>query len=214
MTVRNRIATWMLAGAGAACLGCSADGPPFGLDGDGGAPRVLRTPEEVVAAYAEALEARDFDTYASLLEPDPGPGRAEAGFRYYPLPEDIHAQGFPWIQGESWSRAEELGMIGHMMDSTFVSPVTGETVDSIDADIAILSTDEGDEGISVHAHAVLQVLWAAQSGARCDVRFDFLLVPDGRGNLTIREQREFRLNQRAIPRAEASSWGAIKSLYR
>jgi hypothetical protein len=201
----------MLAGAGAASLAaCSADGPPFGLDDGGAAPVVRRTPGEVVAAYAEALSARDFETYASLLEPEPDSGRAAAGFRYYPLQEQLDE--LPWMQADSWDRAEELGMIGHMMDSTFVSEVTGETVDRIGADLTILSTNEGDEGITVHTYGAFQVLWTAQSGARVDSRLDFLLVADADGNLRIRSQRELRPFQRLSP-AE-SSWGVIKSLYR
>ncbi|MCA9754099.1 MAG: hypothetical protein KC591_18005 [Gemmatimonadetes bacterium] len=171
-------------------------------------PTDLTVPAEVVTAIETALNELDVDTYAALLEETPI-ARAEAGFRYYPQSSDL--QDFPWITGDFWSREEELDMIGNMCDPEFVSDVTQESVDSIDAEITVLSQQTLPSGeIEVTTSASITVLWAAQDGARCDVILVLLLAEDSDGYLRIREMSELP----TIGRVEDTSWGNIKSLYR
>ncbi|MEZ5066948.1 MAG: hypothetical protein R3B81_19710 [bacterium] len=172
-------------------------------------PTDLTVPAEVVTAIETALNELDVDTYAALLEETPAT-RAEAGFRYYPQSSDV--QNFPWMFPNGfWSRDEELDMIGNMCDPEFVSDVTQESVDSIDAQITVLSQQTLPSGeIEVTTSATITVLWAAQDGARCDARLMLLLAEDADGFLRVREMSELPLSGRV----ESSSWAPIKALYR
>jgi hypothetical protein len=200
---------------GQAIAGCGdTTGPfdtrpsPFGP----GEPAGYTTPEEVVEAHARALTYRRLDWYFALLEPWPA-GRADEGFRYYPQTGDL--DDFPWMAGVFWDLDEEIDMISNMFDESFVSNETGESIDSIDADIDVQKVTElsGDE-VAVDAHAVMQALWSASDGLRSDVRFEFLLVRGSDGYLRIRSIQETHLFLRSDPESELSSWGAIKGLYR
>jgi len=156
-------------------------------------------PDSLIAAHASALSRRDLDAYTKLLDDD---------FRYYPQTQDL--QDMPWVTGDSWGKADELGMIAHMFDPHFqpTDPYAG-SVDSIHANIAVLGTQADSSGTTVLAHATLQVLYDASTGASCDVRFQFRLVTRD-GFLKIREIHELPLNLRVEP----ATWGRIKSVYR
>lgn len=105
-------------------------------------------------------------------------------------------------------------MLGNMMDSTYVSPVNGNSVDSIDADLEILSVTETGDGPVVAANATIQVLWAENSGAICFVRLEMLFVADADGHYVMRSMHELPLLREPGPRVEPSTWGSVKQLYR
>lgn len=174
-------------------------------------PGTYRTAEGAVLAWARALGDRDLAAIEKLLEPDP-PGRAEPGFRFYPQAQDV--DDFPWMTGDSWSRAEELAILANMMDPTFVSQVTGNSVDSMDADLAIDSVEEQADGTRVQARSTFMVLWAPSSGAVADVRLDLLLVRNAAGHMVLRSMRERPLLREPAPSVVPASWGHIKALHR
>ncbi len=194
--------------------GCGKDDNPADPEPDPpGPPPGYSTAAEAVQAWAQALSAKDPVAVDKLLEPDPA-GRTAAGFRFYPPSQDIG--DFPWMTEESWSRAEELAMLGHMMDSTFVSQETGNSIDSIEAELEITSATETDEGTLVAAAAAFQVLWAANSGVFVDVRLEILLVKNAEGYFVMRSMRELPLfaggREEASP--EPASWALVKAQYR
>jgi hypothetical protein len=175
-------------------------------------PTNFQDPQEVVQAHAAYLQAMDLAGYAALLDP---------AFEYVVQAAD--AQDLPWISPDHpWDLAEELGMIGHMMDPAFVSQETGHSVQAMQMNL--VATNEravADDGIEVTAHAVIQVLWAASTGASSDVRFVFTLYPDAYGDYRIRKIQELPLFLRSAGRdappvlaVEPGTWGAVKNLYR
>ena len=202
VTVFSALATTFLLGG----CGTDSDEIPNVPQPD---PTELTDPAEVVAAIQAALNERDVDTYAAFLEETPV-ARAEAGFRYYPQSSDL--QDFPWMTGDSWSRDDELAMIGNMCNPGFVSDVTQESVDSIDSQFTVLSQQTLPSGeIQVTTSAAITVLWAAQDGARCDVILVLLLAEDSEGFLRIREVNEVPTTGRGV---EDTSWAAVKNAYR
>ena len=188
--------------------GCGKDSNP--ASNEDPAPAGYTIPGDVLAAWADALEAKDLVEYTKLLEPDP-PTRSAAGFRYYPPPGD--ASDYTWLIEGAWDLAEELRMVGHMMDSTFVG-TNGNSVRTISANVTVFGTQEVPDGILVQTHGVLQVLWSANSGAQADLYLEVLLVPDAEGYLHIREMHERPILVRSPPAVEPSGWAVIKALYR
>ncbi|MBZ0267940.1 hypothetical protein K8I85_07280 [bacterium] len=159
-------------------------------------PRDFTDPAALVRAHGESLEAMDFDRYAALLAAD---------FEFVPQAED-----FPWIPNDTWGRTAELGMVGNMMDPGFVGGITRDAVDAIAASLHVANRRDVADGVEVTCNALIQVLWAAESGAWSDVRLVFLLVPDGDGFLRIRTITEFAPLSAVVP----ETWGHIKSLFR
>ena len=128
------------------------------------------TVEGAVALFEWVWQNKNYDEYEQLLHTE---------FAYYPQNTDL--EDFPWMQGDSWSRAEELGIARNMFDPAFVSEVTQETIDSIDMDVTRLSQRnliEPPGAVEVTCNMAVTVLWAAQDGARSDVLLVFTLVPD------------------------------------
>jgi hypothetical protein len=165
-------------------------------------------PNEVVAAHAAALTNRDLAAYTSLLDEN---------FRYFPQSQDL--QDLPWMTGNSWDRAEELGMIGHMFDPDFQPAgwYYAGSVDTIHATLEVdtVQPDPPGGGYVVTTHGVIRVLYDAYNGAQADVRLQFHLVSDD-GHLLISEIHELPSYAPASPgmRVEPSTWGSIKAAYR
>jgi len=168
-------------------------------------------PRDLIGAWMWALETRDLAAYTALLEPAP-PGRAEPGFRYYPPESDL--ADFPWMQGsDHWDGAVELEIVGHLFDPDYVSPETGESVDSINALLVLREENLVGPG-EIEMVTIFEVilLWAPDAGAAATSRLVHVLAEDSQGFLRIREQRESRI---AGPRSvEDASWAALKNLYR
>ena len=209
-------APWIALLAAAALAGCGDTQGPFdtrpGAD-DENEPAGYTTPAELIDAFAKAMSERNLDDYIALLEPWTGT-RAAAGFRWYPQVWDL--DDLPWLDGEEyWDREEEIGMISHMFDDTFVSQETGQSIDSITAEIDIESVESLAGGeIRVKTIAIVQVLWAEDSGLRCEVRLEFLLVRGEDGFVTIRSVREYSLLARDDRSVDNSTFSVIKALYR
>lgn len=169
-------------------------------------PRVSN-PDALIAAHAAALCARDLDAYASLLDD---------AFEFFPQAQDLI--DFPWMTGESWDSAEELGMIRHMFDPDYASPQYGVHADSIDAKFTVTGVQHqpSDGGYLVDASAIMTVLYDDRNGARSDVRFEFRLVPHD-GYLLIREIKERPAYATPPPggrAVESESWASMKSVFR
>lgn len=207
MCARFRV---LLLAAVLALPGCSKDSDPAAPDGP---PAGYTQPAEAVEAWADALSAKDLEQVTRLLEPA-APARTEAGFRFYPQPQDLAY--IPWLEGrDSWDREDELIILGHMMDPEYVSSVNGHSVDTMVADFAVLSSTETEEGIVLATHAAFQVVWAAGTGAVCDVRFEMLMVKDAEGFYVMRSMRELPLLATSSePGVTALSWGRLKAMYR
>ena len=158
-------------------------------------------PAALIAAYFRALEECDLRTYAALLAPE---------FEYFPYVEDPN--DFPWMTGAFWPAADELRMIGHMMDPHYVGDGSVSSVDTIDPDYSIISTESLPESVTrVRLHAHIRVLWGPSTGAMSDVILEFDLVPGTNGTLLIRAIRE--LLMAPLRSVEPNGWGQIKGLY-
>lgn len=164
--------------------GCGTDSGPAGPGDD--VPGYTDAREAAIA-WSAFLGARDEVRLERLLEPESGT-RAEAGFRYHLQPAD--AGRFPWVTGGAWGRAEELDMLGNLMDATFVSPEVGTRVESLDVALAELTTTVTDEGTRITATATIAAWWTDGGGAVADVHLSMLLVRDARGYFVLREIRE------------------------
>ncbi|MFN8178375.1 MAG: hypothetical protein U0167_10610 [bacterium] len=188
----------------AACHDDTSTGPPT----HSGPPR-YNNPNALIDAHASALTNRDLAAYTNLLD---------EGFQYFPQSEDL--ADLTWLTGDSWGRADELGMIGHMFDPDF-QPASGMhagSVDSIDATLTVVTVQPAPTGVGyvVTTHAVIRVMYDASNGAATDVRLEFHLVPHD-GYFLISEIHEMPLHAPALSgmrAVEPSSWGQVKSLYR
>ena len=164
-------------------------GCPFSPDSkgnDGGDTRIppRNTVSGAIQQYAYIWENKLLPEYEALLHDD---------FEYFPQSTDV--SDFPWLNGDSWARTEEVGMARNMFDKDFVG-TNGNSIDTISMTITELGQQPGQNGeVIVQAHAVAQVLWSENSGAQSDVRFEFTVVPDPDepGLFQIKAQRELPL---------------------
>lgn len=170
-------------------------------------PPGYKEPGPLIAAHALALSKQDYAKYEKFLHEN---------FEYHPRSEDLI--DFPWLQGESWNRTDELQMIANMFDDNFhpVSDSTGTTpagtVATIEAKLTVTGTrSEPDGSLIVDAGAVMTVLYVDGNGARCDIRFEFHLVTGTDGYLRVRSIEERPPYLRTV---ESETWARIKSLYR
>lgn len=162
-------------------------GCPFSPDSDKDKNPDTRIPPRTsvngaIAQYAYVWTEQRLQEYESLLHDD---------FEFFPQTQDV----FPWMTEDSWARTEEIGMARNMFDDDFVSQENGNSIDSIEMEIEVLSQTDTVDGTVVLTHATAQVLWAAESGAISDVRFEFTVVPDPDepGLYQIKQQRELPL---------------------
>lgn len=148
-------------------------GCPFSPDSDGGDDQpTTPVPERdsvtgAIDLYEFVWAKKRYDLYQDLLHDS---------YEYFPQNDDL--TDFPWIGGDSWGRATELGMAQNMFDENFVSEDTGNSVDTIEMDFVVLSERSVPEGVEVEVSADILVLWATNTGASSDVRFQFTIVPD------------------------------------
>lgn len=63
----------------------------------------LSKPLEVMKACDDSFAKRDYAEYEALLDAD---------FQYFP--REAEANDFPWMDGDSWGRSVELGMIANL----------------------------------------------------------------------------------------------------
>jgi hypothetical protein len=159
--------------------------------GDPGGPTVIPKNDSVGGAidlYKYVWSNKDYENYQLLLHD---------GFQYYPQTTDL--QDFPWLTADWWGRTDELGMARNMFNPDFqpADPHAG-AIQSITMTIdSITQQDDPQEGGTlVTAHAVAQVMYNATTGAKSDVRFEFLIVPDpnNAGLYQIKRQKELPLN--------------------
>src|SRR6187401_1424808 len=68
----------------------------------------LTDPAQVIEAHEKALTKKNYAAYEALLDAD---------FEFFPLERD--ATDFPWMTGSSWSRDQELNIIGNMFNPAF-----------------------------------------------------------------------------------------------
>jgi len=164
-------------------------GCPLSPDSDKGKDDDTRIPPRnsvngAIEQYAYIWTEQRLPEYELLLHDD---------FEFFPQSQDV--DDFPWMTGDSWARTEEIGIARNMFDDDFVSQENGNSIDSIEMEIEILSQTDTPDGTVVLTHATAQVLWAENSGAISDVRFEFLVVPDPDepGLYQLKEQRELPL---------------------
>ncbi len=160
-------------------------------------PNDLSGTAGVIAAHAKAWNDRDLGAYAALLS-DP--------FRFYPLPEE--ANEILWLDGDSWGREIELGIVSHMFNAAWsgsASPISAihliatpiQTDLHANRDADVICNLEGwietgpEEGYGVDTRLLLDMDWSS-------------------GVYRIRSIREIPITGGA----RASSLGSIKAVYR
>ena len=162
-------------------------------------------PAAAVAAWAEALEAREIAPVNALLGPE---------FVFYIRDDD--ADQFPWLPpGQGWSRALEIEILGNMMDPNFISDETNNPVLEMRMELVVTATQELPDGsVEITTFADALVLWGPGDGAVSSGRFEFTLAPDADGFYRILSQRELPAYSGSAESAEEASWAGIKGLYR
>ncbi|NNE42778.1 MAG: hypothetical protein HKN12_01090 [Gemmatimonadetes bacterium] len=163
------------------------------------------TAAETLTAFGAAHEAKSLAAYTALITD---------GFEFHIRDDD--ADAFPWLSDDFWGRATELGMIANMFDPAFSG--SNPPVDSIDFDQVILSqrdlsdTDNVVIAVEITADATVTVLTGPNDGFLSDTRLVVELVEDADG--FFRVDRVDEVEKLGPARAEDSSFGSIKSLYR
>jgi hypothetical protein len=164
-------------------------------------PTNLTDPAAVIESHELALRQQDIGAYAALLDDQ---------FEFYPLEQD--AIDFPWMDGDSWPKAEEVSMIGNMCDPHFAGE--NNPIDAIDADITILSQQPLTEGrIALDCIFQGRVLTAPNDGWSVDTRFLFEVIPRGKF-LRILKITEIPRTRGGTSSVESESWGRMKAVYR
>lgn len=199
---RGRLVALLLAVLvpGAGCL-MNPDSDPVSTE----APEGYTEPAALAAAWAASLEARDLAAYAKLLAPEIEGG--DAGFEFLGPEGDL--EDYPWLgEDQTWGLAEELAMVGHLLDPEFVAPDVGRPVQGIDASVTVLQQRATGEGTVIEVTAAIRVRWGWRDGAFADTRLEMLLVPGGDGYLRIRRMQEH--GSPALRGIEHTSWAGIK----
>ena len=160
----------------------------------------LTDPVQVIEAHEKAISKKNYAAYEALLDAD---------FEFFPLERD--ATDFPWMTGSSWSRDQELNIIGNMFNPAFAGQET--PVSAIDATITVLSQRQLPNGHTELTCTIQgRVLTAANDGWSFDTRILFELVSRD-GFLRIGRATEIDA-VRDDSSVDASSWGQVKNLYR
>ncbi len=212
--LRHSAATLMVAMVAAlAALGCADESDPgLGADDgtdDGSSSIDFTDPLAVAQGHASAWGAKSLGDLSDLLAAD---------FQFFPLADD--AADFPWITGESWDRATELGIGANMFDPVFVDSSGGgdpaRRVDRIEMVQTFRSRRDLDGGVVEVATGAEVFVWFNLTDAlHTEAVFVFELRPSGNGRYLIQSVRERELLAPAVgSRVENRSWGSMKSLYR
>lgn len=164
-------------------------------------PTDLTDPAAVIATHARALHERDLFAYQRLLDEE---------FEFFPLERDV--ADFPWLDGDSWPKADELLMIGHMFDPNFAGDEN--PVHQIDVDFTILFQQPLPSGrLQLKTAMQGRILTAANDGWSFDTIAFFELI-SREGFLRIAKIDEEDAVRAGDVRVEESSWGSIKAIYR
>jgi hypothetical protein len=200
----------------------TAPDPPAAPD-DPGIVTDLTDPAAVVAAYGEAIAARDLAAYTALLERVPGTRdmppplpTPPPGFRFYPLHADLAA--FPWMNGSNhWDAATELTLVGRMFDPAYVpAPGAAKSLEAAGSTLTIVTQAPWGPGLqSVAVNATLTLLTGPDQGYSTQTRLLFVLAEQPAGFLRIREITEMSMWGRdGTPEGPlAATWGRIKAQY-
>jgi hypothetical protein len=160
-------------------------------------------PSAVIQSFEEAHRFQNFDAYSALLDEE---------FEFVPL--ELDADDFPWLDGNSWGRSEELTMIGHLFDPGFAG-VESDAVEVIECDLTILTntaTDPGERQIRCTMQG--RVLTTPTDGWSFDTILDFTLIQRESSYWKIRKVAEIKQSRGADPEVSLSTWGRIKAIFR
>jgi hypothetical protein len=169
-------------------------GCPLTPDDSGGGSTDVRftaqrnTIEGTLLWVAQSWEQKRFPEYQQVLHDQ---------FEFFPRDDDLI--DFPWLQGASWGRTDELDIARNMFDANYSGqerPVdTVEFKYTITDQRNVLDANQNVIGVEVRCDADVTVLIAADNGWFSDTRFVFLVVEDPRnpGLYQIKEQREIQI---------------------
>ncbi len=166
------------------------------------------SPAGVISAHVRAWNDRDLGTYSSLLDDD---------FRFYPLSSELN--DIPWMEGESWGREAELGIIAHMFDpgwSGGASAVSDVGVEAIP--LSTVTQPSGDSEVTSSFSGFIRT--GPTEGYEIATRVLFEL--DSRGGIlrinAIRELPPFGSPRDDLPDMPpirvGNSLGSVKAVYR
>ncbi|MDP6803441.1 MAG: hypothetical protein QF819_09780 [Gemmatimonadota bacterium] len=149
-------------------------GCPLSPDSDdgGGGGGDTRIPERdsisnVVVYLQEVWNQRLYTHYEQLLHDS---------FEFFPLSGDPDLE---WVEGDSWGRSMELGMVNHMFDPNY----SGDEppVEDISLDLDILSQREVNDypgAVEVTCNVNMEILKDASNGWRVNQKTRLLILPD------------------------------------
>ena len=203
MSPAKQLITFALLAALAFAGGCGEDGPVAWPPPDDGLSADQTSAQGAVFAYADAATEMNFDVYSALLHEN---------FLFLPVDDD----DFAWIPNGGWTRSIEVDAVGNMFDSSYISPETGENVDTIAMRLTVQSQQASPDvpnGVEVSTIMDVTALWAQNAGATAQVQMMFTVVPDDDGYFRIVQMQELDPAP-IVPSIESTSWGLIKSAYR
>ena len=185
-------------------IGCSADeaiGPQATSPTGGTEPHerrlvVAESPESLLSEYGLALEARDIHALAALYDPT----------FVYDADYSCELQA-PCAGDFPWTRADELRVLGHMLDPQFVGegpPIVAWQFAYWINDVTVL----GDGGLWVDVN-MEYIAHTEESGWLADLWAELTLRPSHDGGLRICSIHERFIGARVVP----VCWGSIKCWY-
>ncbi len=166
-------------------------GCPLSPDSDegGGDQQDTDLPDRDVAAeavqfYQLVWKHRLYNDYTEVLHDD---------FEFFFRSDD--ASDFPWVQGDSWGRTDELAMAANMFDPEFVEPADSDArrVESIEMDLILRNETAGQGGSIILTYDVEAFVWFNSTDAfRTVAVFEFEVIQgtDGRWQILVQRERE------------------------
>jgi hypothetical protein len=204
---RNRASTALLAALlpVLSLAGCSGSGPTS----PGSDLTNLTEPAALLAGQAAAISAMDAERYAALLEaPD---DQGSGGFRYYPSAGAIPS--VPWLAGDSWNYDEETTIMGHLLDTGYVSDPLGGSVKRMEFTLQVDQATSGTGGTTL-VNAVLQARVTMTQGPAITLAqpVTMELARDADGYYRIRSVHE--LSSGGAAAAGVGSWTELMAAFR
>lgn len=198
----HRSSRFVVAALALTLAGCSDNGPA--APESGGAD--FTDAASLLAAQASAIASMDADRYTALLEASDGQG--DGGYRFYPSPGALSS--LSWLDGDSWSYAEETTMMSHLLNPAYVSDTLAASLQRMECSIQVQQAIAGAGGTLV-VDAMMDVRATMTQGPAIALQqpVTLELAQDANGFYRIRSMREL-----APERATTGTWTGLMAAFR